>query len=370
MLKKSPLVYKLPMDLQFFANSGGGGEKTEDATPRRREKAREEGQVAKSNEVTTTLILVIMFSTLKIFGIGIGERIANLMGSVTQLFSVDVLDTAFMNAFFQYVLRELLLMMLPILAIAFGVAFISNVAQVGWKPTAKPLQPKLSNISPLNGLKRMFSLKTLVELVKSILKISIILAIVYVSVKDYESLFYVFYEKELLETYGLILNIALDIGIRIGAFFMFVALIDYLYQRYSLNKKLKMSKQEVKEEYKLMEGNPEVKNQIRRRMREASMRRMMQDLPQADVVITNPTHFAVAVKYDEEEAKAPRVIAKGADLVAGRIKSKAAEYAIEIVENKPLARTLYYTVEIGDEIPPELYQTVAEVLAFVYNLKK
>ena len=131
-----------------------------------------------------------------------------------------------------------------------------------------------------------------------------------------------------------------------------------------------MSKQEIKDEYKLMEGNPEVKNRIRQRMREASMRRMMQDLPQADVVITNPTHFAVAVRYDEDVAAAPMVIAKGADLLAARIRNKATELDIEIVENKPLARTLYYTVEIGEQIPPELYQTVAEVLAFVYNLKK
>lgn len=360
----------IPMNLQFFAESGGGGEKTEDATPRRREKAREEGQVAKSTEVTTTFILVIMFFAIRILGPNIGFRIIRLLEAMAQLFSVENVDRAFANDLFQYILLELMFMVLPIVAIAFGIAFITNVMQVGWKPTAKPLQPKFSNMSPLNGLKRMFSLKTLVELLKSILKIAIILTIVFFAVRDYESMFYMFYELELFQAYGFIITLALDVGIRIGAFFIVVALIDYIYQRYSLNKKLKMSKQEVKDEYKLTEGNPEVKNQIRRRMREASMRRMMQELPEADVVITNPTHFAVAIGYDDAVASAPRVIAKGADLVAARIKQKAAEYEIEVVENKPLARTLYYTVEIGDEIPPELYQTVAEVLAFVYNLKK
>jgi len=206
-------------------------------------------------------------------------------------------------------------------------------------------------------------------LFKSKIKIGVILTIVYFTVRNYENLLFLFYEKPLFETYSIIVGIALDIGIRIGAFFFVVAIIDYIYQRYSLAKKLKMSKQEIKDEYKLMEGNPEVKSRIKQRMREASMRRMMQDLPRADVVITNPTHFAVAIEYDEMTAGAPRVIAKGADLLAGRIKSKAREFEIEIIENKPLARTLYYTVEIGDEVPPELYQTVAEVLAFVYNLK-
>ena len=360
--------HRLPMNLQLFAQ-GSAGEKTEDATPRRREKAREEGQVAKSTEITTTFILVVMFSVLKIFGAGMGQRMANLLKTMTNLFDTKAMDTIFVKELLQYVILELMLIILPVLLIAFAVAFGTIVIQVGWKPTAKPLQPKLSNLSPLSGLKRMFSLKTTVELIKSIFKIAIILIIVYLEIRGYENLFYIFYELSLYEAYGAIVTIALDVGIKIGAFFMVVALIDYIYQRYSLNKKLKMSKQEIKDEYKLMEGNPEVKNRIRQRMREASMRRMMQDLPQADVVITNPTHFAVAIRYDELVSSAPRVIAKGADLMAGRIKSKAAEYEIEIVENKPLARTLYYTVEIGEDIPPELYQTVAEVLAFVYNLK-
>lgn len=368
MMNKMAYMHKLPMNLQFFAD-GPGGEKTEKATPKKKEKAREDGQVAKSTEITTTFILVTMFWAIKVLGPGFLQRLLGLFKNTVTLFSTEEITPDFAKDLFRYVAGEALWIIGPLFAIVFTVAFMSNVMQVGWKPTVKPLQPKLSNISPLNGLKRMFSLKTFVELIKSIIKIVIILTIVYLSIKDYENLILLLYELPLMNAYGLIVNIALDIGIKIGAFFLVVAIIDYIYQRYSLAKKLKMSKQEIKDEYKLSEGNPEIKAKIRQRMREASMRRMMQDLPEADVVITNPTHFAIAVKYDEESKSAPMVLAKGADLVAARIKSKAKELDIIIVENKPLARTLFYTVEIGDEIPPELYQTVAEVLAFVYNLR-
>ena len=358
----------ITMNLQLFAQDSGG-EKTEEATPRRREKAREEGQVAKSTEMTTTFMLVIMFAAIRIYGFNMAERIVDLFREMVGLFDTRTVDIEFFENLLQYVVMELAIIAGPFMGLAFLVAFTTNIVQVGWHPTMKPLQPKLSNLNPMSGLRRMFSARTLVELLKSILKITIILVIVYFSIRGYDVLFYKFYDMELDEAYGLIFRIVLDMGIRIGAFFLVVALIDYLYQRYSLARKLRMSKQEIKDEYKMVEGNPEIKSRIRQRMREASMRRMMQELPQADVVITNPTHFAVAVQYDEHTASAPKVIAKGADLVAGRIKTMAAEYDIEIVENKPLARTLYYTVEIGDEIPPELYQTVAEVLAFVYTLK-
>lgn len=358
----------LKMNLQLFGE-GAGGEKTEEATPKKREKAREDGQVAKSTEITTTFILVVMFSTLRILGGRFVERLLDIFNTIVLLFDTENIDIKFVGELFSYVGFQSLMIIGPVFAVAFFIALISNVLQVGWKPTMKPLEPKLSKISPLEGLKRMFSLKTMVELIKSLIKIGIILIIVYLTIRDYERLLFDLMDMPIMQAYGLIINIALNLGIRIGAFFLIVALIDYIYQRYSLSKKLRMSKQEIKDEYKMSEGNPEIKQQIKQRMREASMRRMMQDLPQADVVITNPTHFAVAVKYDESVGSAPVVVAKGADILAGRIKEKAKEFDIEIVENKPLARTLYYTVEIGDEVPPELYQTVAEVLAFVYNLK-
>ncbi len=311
-----------------------------------------------------------MFSAIKILGPGFLTRIINIFNSCINLFDTKEMDINFATELFRFISMQAFLITGPLFAIVFFVALLANVLQVGWKPTMKPLQPKLSNISPISGMKRMFSLKTSVELLKSIIKIGIILTIVYLTIRDYDMLIQNLYELDLFSAYELIVNAALDLGIKIGAFFLLVAIIDYIYQRYSLAKKLRMSKQEIKDEYKMTEGNPEIKQRIRQRMREASMRRMMQDLPQADVVITNPTHFAVAIKYDEAVSAAPMVVAKGADIMAARIREKAKEHEIEIVENKPLARSLYYTVEIGDEVPPELYQTVAEVLAFVYNLKK
>jgi flagellar biosynthetic protein FlhB len=174
---------------------------------------------------------------------------------------------------------------------------------------------------------------------------------------------------EVLQAIAYVGNLIIDIGLMVGMYFLFLALADFVYQKFDLKKNLKMTKQEVKEEYKNSEGNPEIKGKIKQRMREASMRRMMADIPKADVIITNPTHFAVAIRYDKDKAVAPTVIAKGADYLAQRIKEVARDNNVEIIENKYLARTLYATVDIGREIPEELYQAVAEVLAFVYNLK-
>lgn len=361
----------IPYNLQFFANSDSG-EKTEKATPKKREKAREEGQVAKSMEVTTSLMLVIMFSAIKLLTPYIFDKTHSLYIYIYQNLNVAVNE--FSIQFVGQILKHMLLSILEILAPFFGIVvligLLGNFIQVGWKPSLKTMKPKFNKLNPLQGFKRLFSLRSVMELIKSLLKITIIIAIVYMSVNGKEGFILYVYDLTLLEAFKLMTNIALDIGIKVGAFFIIVAVIDYIYQKFSLEKQLKMTKQEVKQEHKETEGNPEIKSKIRQKMREAAMRRMMQDLPSADVIITNPTHFAVAIKYDSIESLAPIVIAKGVDVLAAKIKSVAKDHDIEIVENRPLARTLYYTVELGEEIPPELYQTVAEVLAFVYNLKK
>jgi flagellar biosynthetic protein FlhB len=257
----------------------------------------------------------------------------------------------------------------PFLAIGFLVAFVSNVAQVRWKPTLKPMQPKLSKINPLQGFKRLFSVNALMELVKSLLKILLIVYVCYNYLKDKWAYILNLYDISLLQALDVVAETVTDLGIRVSAVYMIIALADYIYQRVKFSNDMKMTKQEIKEEYKQQEGDPQVKSQIRQKMREASRRRMMQELPKADVVITNPTHYAVAIKYDPEESDAPIVIAKGEDYMAAKIKEVARENDIEIVENKPLARMLYANVDIGQAIPPELYQAVAEVLAFVYHLK-
>lgn len=365
--------YYLSYNLQFFAKDGEGGEKTEEPTAKKLKDAREEGQVAKSQDIIIAFSLLGLFLTLKILVGYIGE---SFMGSYKEIYGMisSVLNEPFTkntaSSIIQFGIVRVLLIAAPIYVVAMIVAFVTNIYQVKWAPTTKPLMPKLSKLNPISGFKKIFSMDKVVELLKSVAKIGIIMYIVYDALKDQWGLLRSLYDVELLSAIGLIGDTVISLGIKISVFFVAIALIDYLYQKYKFKEDMKMSKQEVKDEYKQTEGDPHVKGQIRQKMREAARRRMMQELPQADVVITNPTHLAVAIKYDRENSKgAPVVIAKGADYLAGKIKEVARENNIEIVENKPLARMLYYNVEIGMEIPPELYQMVAEVLAYVYRLK-
>ncbi|NLL69636.1 MAG: flagellar biosynthesis protein FlhB [Epulopiscium sp.] len=362
---------RLYYELQFFAKEGPGGEKTEKATPRKREKAREEGQIAKSTEVNTAFLLVSMFLGIKIFSPYVYDQLLQLFRYTYQMFSMreDFYQEDYMGRWGAYLFQKTVFILGPFLIIALLAGITANFLQVGWHPTWKPLQPKWNRLSPLQGFKRLFSKRALMEFMKSILKIVIIGFILYSSIKKEKNNIYLLYDMNVLQIVGYVGNIAIGMALKVGIFFIFLAVGDFIYQKYELEQDLKMTKQELKEEYKMQEGNPEIKGKIRQKMREISMRRMMQDLPQADVIITNPTHFAVAIQYDPDTGQAPVVIAKGMNLVAQRIKEIGKENNIQIVENKPLARTLYYTVDIGKEIPPELYQTVAEILAWVYQLK-
>lgn len=361
-------------NLQFFAKDGPGGEKTEPATAKKLDEARKEGQVAKSKELVNAVSLLVLFLIIKYYAPALGRSLMACFEDTYELFTLIIGDRriAPSNNLLGMALKESLLdilwILLPILLITFVVAFLSNAVQIKWKVTTKPLEPKLSKISPLSGFKRIFSTKQLVELIKSIAMIAVIAYVVYDTVKDeYEQLF-TLYDITLNQAIHLTGELIVDLGIKISMIFLVIGVADLIYQKFKFKEDMKMTKQETKDEYKQTEGDPQIKGQIRRRMQEASRRRMMQALPQADVVITNPTHFAVALKYDNTVSKAPIVIAKGADYLAFQIKDKAKEYKIDIVENKPLARLLYNNVDVGAEIPPELYQAVAEVLAFVYSL--
>ncbi len=272
-----------------------------------------------------------------------------------------------MSTLFRTSVLQMIIMLAPVLLVGFLVAFLCDYIQVGWKPTGKPLQPKLSKLDPTKGFKKIFSAQSLVELIKSIAKIGLIALITYSYIKGKDSLLFGLLDMPLMQGIRLIGDTVIGLGVRISALYLIIAAGDFTYQKLKFNKDMKMTKQEVKEEYKNQEGNPEIKGKIRQRMREASQRRMMQSVPSADVVITNPTHYAVAIKYDSEVAPAPIVLAKGADFLAKRIKDTARENGIHIVEDKPLARMLYANVDVGAQIPPELYQAVAEVLAFVYH---
>jgi len=369
---KHSLTLKNPVvayNLQFFAKDGPGGQKTEPATPKKLRETRENGQVAKSKEIIMAISLLSLFLIIKIYVGNMGEKLINSFKEFYNSFDIIVKDSGggysigMACATIKNVFMDILNVVLPILLIAVIIAVIGNMLQQSWKVTAKPMKPKLSKISPMSGFKRIFSVRQLLELLKSIAMMTIIGVIVYMTIIDKVGILLSFYDITLYEALAAIGEIIVDLGIKISAFFLIIGFVDLIYQRHKFKEDTKMSKQEVKDEYKNAEGDPQVKGQIRRRMMEVSRRRMMQQLPEADVVITNPTHFAVALKYEPNSGMAPVVIAKGADYLAFQIKDKAKEYKIAIVENKPLARILYHNVDVGMEIPPELYQAVAEILA-------
>lgn len=361
----------LKLNLQFFAKDGPGGEKTEPATSKKLNDIRKEGQVAKSKELITAVSLMSLFIILKIYlselGTGLIDVYTQVYNSISKVVddSYNGLPIRTAGSVMQQVIIDMIKLVIPILLVAIVIAILGNMLQQKWMVTAKPLQPKFSKISPISGFKRMFSVRQLVELIKSIAMISIIMIVVYNTVKSKMNILLTFYDVGLNTALSTIGSIIIDLGIKISAVFLIVGFADLFYQRIKFKNDNMMTKQEIKDEFKNTEGDPQVKGQIKRRMQEVSRRRMMQQLPEADVVITNPTHFAVALKYEPDAGKAPVVIAKGADYLAFQIKDKAKEYNIAIVENKPLARILYHNIDIGMEIPPELYQAVAEILAVV-----
>ena len=358
-------------NIQFFANDEGG-EKTEEATPKKLEKAREDGKVAKSKDIPIACTLFIMFMVLKV-GVGyIGESIMDVYSDVFGRMADYVNEEFTINTamtIITYAFKHIALIAGPLILCVIVIAFFSNALQIKWKVSAKPMKPKFSSLNPVSGMKRLFSKDKLFELFKSVAKIAVLSYVVFDALSDRWGLLTEMYRVDLVSAIGLVGDLVIEIGMKISLIFMVIAVADFAYQKYKFKKDMKMTKQEVKDEYKQAEGDPKVKGQIKQRMMQASHRRMMQQVPQADVVITNPTHLAVALRYDRERDEAPVVIAKGADYLAEKIKETARLNDIEIVENKPLARMLYYNVDLDSQIPPELYQMVAEVIAFVFGLK-
>jgi len=357
----------LRIDLRFF----GGGEKTEQPTARKRTKARDEGQVAKSTEISTAFLLLVVFFALRTFAPWMFGRFLDLFAfNIDGIAEFDrAFDIQYFSAFIAEMFMHVMIIAAPIILVSTAVGLVTNIAQVSWHPTIKPLMPKFSKLNPISGLKRMFSVRSLLELVKSLIKLALIGWAVYSMITNRMDELYLLLDMSILHALVVVGNLAVDLGLMVGGLYLLIAAADYAYQRYKHNKELKMTKQEVKEEYKQTEGNPQIKGKIRQKMREVSMRRMMREVPTADVIITNPTHYAVALKYDKDERQAPVCVAKGVDYLAKRIRELAADSGVEIVEDKQLARALYNAVDVGREIPPELYQAVAEILAFVYRLK-
>ena len=362
-------------NLQMFAKDGEGGEKTEPATEKKLKDARDEGKVAKSKELTAAFDLIVLFLVLKIFISFIGGQMINIFSFVYDRIPEFIeineqdLSSIAVNNFMRGIILKWFLMVLPFFIFGVAITLLISIIQVGWKVTAKSMQPKLSKFNPINGFKRMFSKDSLFELFKSIFKIGIIAYVANTAVKDHQNDIFILYDIPLNRAVLLVGDIIINTGLKISIVYRVVGIADFVYNKHKFNEDMKMTKQEVKDEYKNTEGDPQIKGRQKRKMQEASQRRMMQDVPKADVVITNPTHFAVAVKYDADENSAPVVVAKGQDYVAMKIKEIAKENDVEIVENKPLARMLFHNVDIGAEIPPELYQSVAEILAMIYKTK-
>lgn len=356
----------LRLDLQFFA-----GEKTEKATPKKRQDARKKGQVIKSQDITSAIVMLLVFIFLVAFA---GSFTANIQSFFKQTFlhnmHIQELTIEETMQLFKSMLLELAIIILPIMGVAMVAALLGNYIQFGFLFTTESMKFDLKKMDPIKGLKRIFSVKAIIELLKSVLKIafigSVTTIIVWTNIKAVLALSF----KSPEETLVTVATLVGTMGIAASLVLLCLSVLDWSYQKYDYEKNLKMSKQDIKDEYKNSEGDPLIKSKIKQRQREMAMRRMMSEIPTADVVITNPTHYALVLKYDEDEMDAPKVVAKGTDFVAQKIKLIAKEHDIVMVENRPLARAMYDQVEIGDAVPDEFFKAVAEILAYVYRIKR
>lgn len=355
---------QLELDLQFFA-----GEKTEKATPRKRRDERRKGRVAKSQDVNTALLLLFSFLMIGFYSSWMkGEMTDLYTSSFTKWIHFD-LTTSTVSILLLEALLSLLKIVAPIMLVAFIASIAANLIQVGFLFTTEPLKFDLKRLDPIQGAKRIFSLRALIELLKSFLKIifvgTVTFSIIWIYREDMMELA-LKNTDQAIQFFG---KTTWMMGIIATIALIILAIFDYAYQRYDFEKNMRMSKQEVKDEYKDIEGDPLIRSKIKERQRQMAMRRMMSEIPKADVIITNPTHYSVAVKYDENIAIAPYVVAKGVDEIALKIREIGKAHNIMILENKELARSLYDGVEIGEVIPEKFYQAVAEVLAYVYRLE-
>jgi flagellar biosynthetic protein FlhB len=344
-------------------------EKTEQATPRKRSEARKKGQVGKSREIPSVAVLLAGLSTLYLFGAYMYNHIKSLMQDTFSMIAVPNQGLAEFLVLGNVVIGRFIVIVLPVMIAVFVTAILSNVLQIGFVLSWEAVTPKLSKISPIKGIQRLFSKQTLMELFKSLAKLALVSVIAYVTVRGEMDRLPSLADREVQAILLYILKIAFKIFIRVSMAMIFLAILDFWFQKWQYEQQLKMTKQEVKEEFKRTEGDPVVKSRIKKIQYEIAKRRMMQEVPKADVVVTNPVHLAIALQYDTAEMSAPTVLAKGAGEVAERIKTLAREHHIPIVENRELAQNLYKMVEIANEIPSILYQAAAGVLAYVYKLR-
>lgn len=345
-------------------------DKTEAPSSKRREDTRNKGNVAKSMDLNSALVLLICLLVIKASGGFMVENMAGMLrDTLSNLGQRPVTpDTIFILAA-SYGTKALMTCA-PVLLTAGAIGFGVNVMQVGLKFTPKAIAPDFSKMDPVKGMSRMLSIKGLVELIKSLVKIGIVGYVIYTCLQTELPNMNRLADMSLNASSMVILGICWQMIMRACVAMLAIALIDYGYQRYQFEGSLKMTKQEVKDEFRLQEGDPQIKARVRQRQREMLKLRMMQNIPKADVIITNPTHLAIAIQYDADSMSAPTVVAKGQRLMAEKIKQIAAANGVPIVENKPVARALYKAVEIGGQVPEDLFQAVAEILAYVYRLSE
>jgi flagellar biosynthetic protein FlhB len=347
-----------------------GQERTEKATPKRRSQARKKGQVAQSREIPSILILMTAAGFFYFAGSWMFWNLSDFIGGVYQnLDTLRLNTTSDVNAFSVNIFKKLFSILIPFFLPILIAGAVGNIGQIGFEIHGEPLRPKLAKLNPISGVKRLFSLKALVDLAKSIIKILIIGGIAYGFIKSQMEGFPPLMQQGVGQILLFIAQAAFNILFLVCLALILLAFLDFIYQRWQHEEDLKMTKQEVKDERKQVEGDPKVKGRIRKAQLEMAARRMMEAVPEADVVITNPSHLAVALKFEASQMHAPTVIAKGAGHIAERIKEVARNHQVPIVEDKPLAQTLFKMVEIGEFIPEELYRAVAEILAYVYRIK-
>jgi len=346
--------------------AGDYGEKTEAPTPRRRKEARDKGQVAKSQDLTPAVVMLIGLVTLQILGPGLWKKLLTIMHQGLEatgpVGSHHILSEASAAA------RTAMWALLPLLILVFLAALVVLYWQVGFLFTWHPVKPDLNKLNPLQGIKRMFSARTVVASTVNAAKLVVLVGVVYLSIAGSAGRILYAFQMDHVDVYVMIAEELFRLGIRLAVVLILLALLDYAYQRYRHEKDLRMSKEEVREELKHMEGDPQMKRRRRQVQLKLAMQRIQRDVPRADVVVTNPTHLAIALRYRPEEMSAPRVVAKGADLLAIRIRQVAAAHRVPIVERRELARMMYAAVEVGQEIPERFYEAIAEVLAYVYEL--
>jgi flagellar biosynthetic protein FlhB len=347
------------------------GEKTEQATPKRKHDERKKGNVFLSQEIITVATMLVPFIVLKILGSTIlGQIKMSLHDFIGLGVSMEEVTVNQLPTLFYKGLAVFAIAVLPVALACALIAIILTLLQTRFLFSAKGFAFKASRMNPLNGIRNLFSLRGVMELIKSILKILLLIVIVWKVLNGWIGQLPKFMDMPVGQAFGNLCDTTFTMVTQISLVFIALAVFDYIFQWWDYNKRLRMTKQEIKEEYKETEGDPQVKGEIRDKQQAMSRKRMMQNVPNADVVIRNPTHVAVAIQYDSEHFNAPIVVAKGLDSLALRIVKVAEEHGVYVTENKPLARGLYSAVEINQEIPEKYYKAVAEVLAFVYQLKK